>query len=147
MNTELVLSQLQKALFVSEIKTILGGINVTFTIVQAMPCAPDIYAVFRDSDGSFYALQNIGAQLWIKFSSGDFGENRYFVLPITNYLIENRENSLVSFVKSCRFGDLGDIPVRSEIFTNPFLEINSLNQTTETEESSKTTEESSNTTE
>ena len=54
--------------------------------------------------------QHVGAQFWIKWND-DIGNAKYFLLPITNYLIENREGCLNSFVKSCKASDLGTIPV------------------------------------
>lgn len=118
---EQILTQLQKTPTISIVNTSVNGQNATFTIYQAIACANDIYAVFIDlSNNSLYALQNMGSQFWIKYSD-DLGNAKYFLLPITNYLIQEREACLGSFIKSTRFTDLGSIPIRQEQFITPFI--------------------------
>jgi hypothetical protein len=116
-----ILAQLKETPTISIVRTSVNNQNATFTIYQALPCSNDIYAVFIDfATNSLYALQNTGAQFWIKYSN-DLGEAKYFLLPITNFLIQEREACLGSFVKSCRLAELGSIPIRKEQFVTPFM--------------------------
>ena len=124
-NIELLLSQilaeLHKTPNISVVNTVLNGQDAVITIYQILPCASDIYCVFLDPENnSLYALQNTGSMFWAKLNNG-LAPDRYFMLPITNYLIENREACLATFVKWCRQSDLGEIPIRLERFVNPFL--------------------------
>lgn len=118
---ESILAQLQKTPIISIVNTSINGQNATFIIYQAIECSDDIYVVFIDfTNNSLYALQNTGSQFWIKYND-DLGNAKYFLLPITNYLIQEREACLGSFVKSCRFADLNTIPIRKEQFITPFI--------------------------
>ena len=125
MDTERLLSQilveLQKTPNISVVNTVLNGQDAVSTIYQILPCASDIYCVFIDPENnSLYALQNTGSMFWAKLSNR-LDTDRYFMLPITSYLIENREACLATFVKWCRQSELGQIPIRSEEFVNPFI--------------------------
>jgi hypothetical protein len=120
--TDLILAELRKPPSVSVVNTVLNdGNDATFTIYQIMPCSPDIYCIFQNPETrSLYALQNVGSQFWAKLSNGIM-DDLYFLLPITNYLIQNRENCLRTFYKSCRESELGNIPIIKEEFINPFI--------------------------
>lgn len=124
-NIELLLSQilaeLHKTPNVSVVNTVLNKQDTVITIYQILPCASDIYCVFIDPENnSLYALQNTGSMFWAKLSNR-LDTDLYFMLPITSYLIENREACLATFVKWCRQSELGQIPIRSEEFVNPFI--------------------------
>lgn len=118
---DLILAELRKTPNVSTINTVVNGNDAVFTIYQIMPCSPDIYCIFLNPEtNQLYALQNIGSQFWGKLSSGIM-QDIYFVLPITSYLINNREGCLATFYKWCRESELGEIPIVKEEFVNPFL--------------------------
>jgi hypothetical protein len=120
---ELILAELRKTPTISVVNTVVNGNDCTFTIYQILPCSDDIYAVFIDRSQpqpTLYALQNVGAQFWCKWSNG-IDEDKYFLLPITNYLITDRENCLATYYKWCRQSELGNIPIVKEEFVNPFL--------------------------
>lgn len=124
---EQILAALEQIPPISVIQTSIYYNEATITLYQALPCSSDIYAVFIESNnqGGFdlYALQNTGSQYWIKiaYSKDAVEKSVYFTLPITNYLIEKREECLNTFLMSCRFDDLGNIPIRREKFFNPFI--------------------------
>lgn len=116
-----ILVELQKTPNISIVNTVLNGQDAVITIYRILPCASDIYCVFLDPENnSLYALQNTGSMFWAKLSNR-LDTDRYFMLPITSYLIENREACLATFVKWCRQSELGEIPIRLEQFVNPFI--------------------------
>lgn len=122
-----ILAALDRIPPISVIQTSIYRNEATITIYQALPCSNDIYAVFMEPNNQngfdLYALQNTGSQYWLKiaYSKDSVEKSAYLTLPITNYLIEKREECLNTFVMSCRFDDLGDIPIRKEKFLNPFI--------------------------
>lgn len=116
-----ILVELQKTPNISVVNTVLNGQDAVITLFQQMPCSPDIYVVFVDrTDGSLYALQNIGSVFWghIKY---EIDKEEYILLPVTNYLIKNREKCIGDMVKWCRQSALGNIPIRAEEFYNPLI--------------------------
>lgn len=117
-----ILAELQKTPYIYKINTAVNKQNAEFTIYQSMACRSDIYVVFRrpETTNDFYALQNIGAAIWVGYSN-DYSERKFFLLPVTNYLIQNREEALTTLIKICPQSDLGGIPIEKEIFFNPFL--------------------------
>jgi hypothetical protein len=117
---QLIFSQLPP---LAIIETSIFGNNATITIYESIPCRPDIYCVFRDADNSLYALQNTGAQyrLSIKYIEQGLEKIIYFPMPITNFLLENREDCIEAFVKHCGFDELGTIPIRKEQFVTSFI--------------------------
>lgn len=120
---ELILAEIKKKPPIAVIRTAYNGNDAYFTIIEVIPCLPDIYAVFFDpKDDSLYALQNVGSQFWVKFHN-DLGEEntKHFLLPVTNFLMENRENCIKSFIKTCRLQDLREIPIREDSLINPFI--------------------------
>lgn len=118
---EQILFQLQKTPTISIANTVVNGQDCTFTIYQALPCASDIYCVFvNPQTQALYALQNTGSMFWIKWSNGILPD-KYFLLPVTNYLIKDREACLNTFYKWCRQSEVGNIPIVKEEFINPFL--------------------------
>jgi hypothetical protein len=111
------------------IKTAIAGNEATIIIYEALPCSDDVYAVFKNPDNSLYALKNTGAQYRLSIESTINGINKidYFAIPITNFLVQNREDCLNSFVMSLRESKLGTIPKREERFLNPYIPEPSIN--------------------
>lgn len=107
--------------YIAIINTVIRGNDAQFIIYQIIPCSPDIYCVFVDSETQqLYALQNVGSQCWGKLSTG-VEEDIYFLLPITSYMVRSREDCLATFYKWCRESELGTIPIIKEEFINPFI--------------------------
>lgn len=115
-----ILEQLKKTLNVSVVNTSVNGNDCTFTVYQTFPCSDDIYCIFvNPQTQALYALQNIGAWFWVKWSNG-LQPDEYMVIPATNHLIRNRENCLGEFVGWRRKQELDEIPIVLESFNNPF---------------------------
>ena len=120
---EQILAELRKTPTISVVNTVVNGNDCQITIFQALPCSSDIYCIFINPENQAqYALQNTGAQFWCKWSNG-IDADKYFLLPITSYLIKDRENCLATFYKWCRQSELGNIPIVKEEFINPFLPV------------------------
>lgn len=117
---ELILAELRKTPNISVVNTVINRQDAQFTIYHVLPCSTDIYCVFLNPEtNTLYALQNTGSAFWGKLTYE--GGEKYFLLPITSYLINDREACLTTFVKWCRQSELGEIPIRLEQFVNPFI--------------------------
>lgn len=119
---ESILAEL-KSPSIATFNTVINDNDCAFTVYQVMPCSSDIYCVFQNpKTKELYALQNTGAAFWIKWSNG-LEPDKYFLLPVTSYLIQDREGCMNTFYKWCRQSELGDIPIVKEEFVNPFTPI------------------------